>query len=161
MLDATGLTHFFGPCEKKMLNCAKCGSTITIGASDCARCGTSVQPEAAVPVQQDSLDPTEGMIGNLWLGNYTLVKTYWLFGILGGLAVALVYVVLLAATKSPVVALLGFLAIWGWQVFISVAIWRSAGKYAGSAIWKVLARLAVVVGVLRLTIETLKLFGGV
>lgn len=144
-----------------MLNCTRCGATITIGASDCARCGNSVRPEAPVPVQRDSLDPTEGLIGNLWLGNYTLVKTYWLFGVIGGLAVTFVLLVFIAAIKSPVVAPLGFLALWVWQIYISVAIWRSAGKYTGSAILKILARLAVAFGVVGLMLETLELFGGV
>lgn len=142
-----------------MQNCAKCGATITTGASDCARCGTPILPEAPSPVQQDSLDPTDGFIGNLWSGNYALVKTYWLFGFVGGLAIAVLYAALVGVTQSPTVALVGLLAIWGWQFFISVAVWRSAGKYTGSTIWKVLARAAVVFSALRLVKETLDLFG--
>jgi hypothetical protein len=100
------------------------------------------------------------VIGNLWEGNYTLFKTYWLFGTVGGLAVTLAFIMLVGLTASAPIVLLGLAALCAWQFFISVAIWRSATKYTGTAIWKVLAKIAVVFGAVLLVKELVSLFGG-
>jgi hypothetical protein len=118
-----------------------------------------VRFEQAVPEPQDAIDPSHGVAVNLWRGNYTLVKTYWLFGIVGGLALGLAVGVLLAITTSVVLALFGIATLWAWQVFVSVAIWRSAGKYTGARIWKILARIALVLSFLQLLGATAGMFG--
>lgn len=135
-----------------MQTCAKCGATLTIGASDCAACGTAVrsEPPRSPPPPQDSLEPGLGVAANLWRGNYTLFKTYWLFGLLGGLALGITVGVVLAIIESPLLALSGLASLWAWQVFISVAVWRSAGKYTGAKIWSTLARIAIFVGFFQL-----------
>jgi hypothetical protein len=143
-----------------MHSCAACGAAITPGATDCSRCSHPVIPEPKSPIQRDTLDPTDGVIGNLWEGNYTLVKTYWLFGTVGGIALTLAFIMLVELTASRPIVLLGLAALCAWQIFISVAIWRSATKYTGTAIWKVLAKIAVVLGAFRLANELVSLFGG-
>jgi hypothetical protein len=141
-----------------MNNCVNCGAVLSLGASDCARCGKSIAGEVSVPQPVDTLDPTDSFLGNLWSGNYTLVKTYWLFGFAGGIAIAILYIALVGITRSALVAFLGLVGLWGWQIFISVAIWRSAGKYTGSKGWSVLARVAVVIGALQLVRTTADFF---
>lgn len=116
-----------------------------------------VQPGA--PQQGDALEPGLGIAANLWRGNYALGKTYWLFGLLGGIALGLTVGLGIAFTQSGFLALSGMAALWAWQVFISVAIWRSAGKYTGPRIWAVLARLALVLGFLQLVGATAEVFG--
>lgn len=142
-----------------MLVCSKCGAALTPGASDCAACGTPLLAESDVPIPRDTLDPAIGMAGNLWRGNYTLVKTYWLFGLLGGVALGLTVGITAQITKSPLILLSGLASLWAWQVFVSVAIWRSAVKYTGPRIWSVLSRLAIFVGFLQLLRATGEVFG--
>jgi hypothetical protein len=46
------------------------------------------------------------------------------------------------------------------SLFMAVAIWRSAGNYTGSKLWAVLARVAVVIGVIGLAVQVVKLASG-
>lgn len=141
-----------------MNNCTNCGAALSLGAADCARCGTSIVGHVAPHEPVDTLDPTDNVLGNLWSGNYTLVKTYWLFGLVGGIAVTVLYLAVVGVTRSAFVAILGWLGVCVWQFFISVAIWRSAGKYTGSKVWAVLARVGVVIGIVRLMHATGEFF---
>jgi hypothetical protein len=141
-----------------MNNCLNCGAVLSLGASDCARCGKSISGGDAILQPVDTLDPTDSLLGNLWSGNYTLAKTYWLFGSGGAILLGILYIALIAITRSTFVALVGLLALWGWHIFISVAIWRSAGKYTGSKVWSVLARGVVVIGALMLLRSVGQLF---
>lgn len=143
-----------------MQPCPQCNAVITPGATDCSACGALIRPEAPAPVTRDTLDPSDGLIGNLWEGNYSLVKTYWLFGVVGGLALSLAYLILVGVTQSMGVIFFGLLVLIGWQIFSSVAIWRSAGKYTGATVWKVLARAVVVISAVRLLLELKSLTGG-
>ena len=86
----------------------------------------------------------------LWRGDVPLVQTYWLWG---ALVVFLFKLPLLwtedSLTNVETVSLTysGFLVGYSLVVifygfFISVAIWRSAGKYPGPRKWYYLARIA-------------------
>jgi hypothetical protein len=142
-----------------MQACSKCAAALTPGASDCAVCGAPLRPEPNMPVQRDMLDPEIGIAANLWRGNYTLVKTYWLFGLLGSIGLGLTVAIAAQITKSPLILLSGLASLGVWQVFISVAIWRSAVKYGGAKIWSVLARVAIFTGFLQPLRATGELFG--
>ena len=92
------------------------------------------------------------MITRLWRGEITLWKTFWLFGVGGGLVLGLpIFSAMLALTDVPdditamvFLAALGFLLVYLTWVF--VGIWRASNKYSGERIWVVLAKIAVVAG---------------
>lgn len=129
-----------------MDSCRSCGATLSIGASDCARCGTPMRTEPPGPGTGECIDPSRGLVANLFRGNVGLARTYWVYGVLAGIALGLVCSVAARVSQSVVVALLGLLLVVVYQVFISIAIWRAAGKYPGSKVWVVLARVAAVAG---------------
>ncbi len=94
-----------------------------------------------------------------WHGELSLPRSYWLNGVLlwgllvnmGGLVALTVLVFAVGNKSAPLTwsALGAYLAIeitvYLWAL---VGIWRSAGRYTGPAIWKVLARVAICLGVI-------------
>ena len=88
----------------------------------------------------------------LWEGNVPLVKVFWQWGVLGrvilGIPVFFIgFLVARGAFFSPgaiSIIVVYDLLVFAYVVFISVAIWRSAGKYQGPKRWTILARFAVV-----------------
>lgn len=95
------------------------------------------------------------LVKSLWRGDVTLWKTYWLFGVLGGLAFNLAFLYIqfnsidfyaAPGAKFVVWTLIGCAFIYG--IFMMFAIWRSAKKYTGPKTNAVLARVAVVIGVM-------------
>ncbi len=98
----------------------------------------------------------------LWTGRIPLPKTYWVYGVLvlAPPAVTLLAVEIFAGKPASPrylvpAFLIGMLSQAYW-IFISVAIWRSAGNYTGRIIWGALARMAVVFGYVRFIGELLK-----
>lgn len=99
-------------------------------------------------------------IKNLWEGNVPLVRTFWVWGFAFKVALnAILLIVGAWSVDNPVYAN-AFLGVWLFSVvyfvFISVAIWRSSNRYEGNKVWAVLAKCAVVLGVL----QTLASFAG-
>ena len=96
-------------------------------------------------------------IGSIWRGEATLAKVYWFYGAIGGVIFFFVPMTFFAAvnllaTANPVA--LAFAAIYGlgfaptYMVIISVGIWRSANAYEGRALWGLLAKVSVVLGII-------------
>lgn len=92
----------------------------------------------------------------LFRGDISLPITYWVFGVLiGNVAFQIILKVIefkyidIATSQVGSWAVIAFywLAI-GYSIFMLIAIWRSAGKYKGKAVWAGLARVAVVLGTL-------------
>ena len=101
-------------------------------------------------------------IRECWYGRLPLWLTYWVWGVSGNMSFVLVLALLLLAGRAGNPAALEWL--WpvyllslAWFVFIFFAIWRSAGRYPGPPVWAWLARLGVVVGIARMTVEGLYL----
>ena len=98
----------------------------------------------------------------LWTGRVPLPKTYWVYGtlILVPPKVALLAIEAVtdktASPRHPIPAFLIGTLLGAYWIFISVAIWRSAGNYTGRIIWGALARIAVVFGYLSLIVGLLK-----
>jgi hypothetical protein len=98
----------------------------------------------------------------LWRGEVGLARTYWLWAFLIGGGVALVVgsgaaiVGTLTGTRFPYAVAQAYTIIW--TAFISVAVWRSAGNYKGRTIWKVLARIGSVFGVVFVALILISLF---
>jgi hypothetical protein len=103
-------------------------------------------------------DDTPAKDGNfvrrLWRGHVPLWKTYWLGGVFFSL---LLMLTISMAEAAGMVIVAGFLALGAlvYAVFISVAIWRSAGRYDGPSLWAHLARVAIAFGILRAVAEAL------
>lgn len=94
------------------------------------------------------------LIVRLWRGDVPLRITYWIAGVLGGL-VGTILASLAILSGSLLLQLLAFVLLAGHYVFILVAIWRSAGKYAGNRLWAHLARISLVVGFVRAFVSLL------
>jgi hypothetical protein len=93
------------------------------------------------------------MLTDLWRGQLSLAVTFWLFGVaaLASLEALFVYLGLAHPTGTlGVRAALTLLALNAatavYWIFVSVAIWRSAGAYEGPQLWSLLAR-GLVIGV--------------
>jgi hypothetical protein len=91
-------------------------------------------------------------ISRLWRGDTTLLKAFWVWGVIGviGLAAAaqLTFMGLLMSGLVSGVLFIGLVitaAILAYLVLVLVGIWRSAGKYSGPRLWKFSARAAVVI----------------
>ena len=85
----------------------------------------------------------------LWRGEETLARTFWEYAIVyGTLANAILTIATLASVvaNAPVwtIALLSVFTI-PYNVFIAIAVWRSAARYQGRPEWATLARVAVIV----------------
>ena len=77
----------------------------------------------------------------LWRGDVGLAITYWVFGVIGNYLLAII----VASIMGPTVAIVIMAAS---TLFVSVCIWRSATKYEGKPVWAILAKIAIVLGVL-------------
>ena len=101
-----------------------------------------------------------------WRGEFSLATSYWLFGFLGNLFAGILAAVMVAAFQSdgdyqPKAIFTSIFLVWAgigavavWQL---VGVWRSANRHIKARVllgkkspWAGLAKIAVVVGVLRL-----------
>jgi hypothetical protein len=104
----------------------------------------------------NSVATTEkGFFGNLSNGDFGLAKTYWLYGVLVG------FVVNIAMTPITSIGLLiiVMLAYTAYEIPVIMGTWRAAKKYEGSKIWAVLAKIAVVLGAISLSLGIVGLLG--
>jgi hypothetical protein len=98
------------------------------------------------------------MIIRLWRGELGLWKTFWLFGLTGGLLLGLpIFGGILALTDVPdnraaslFLLALGFLFVY--LTWVSMGIWRAANRYRGDSTWAVLAKIFVGVEFLNLSL---------
>ncbi|MBM3523534.1 MAG: hypothetical protein FJX57_11310 [Alphaproteobacteria bacterium] len=92
-------------------------------------------------------------------GRRGLAKAFWGLGVLAGGALTLFFVVAAHLTNSILIGFVGFLAVWAWQAFAGLAIWRAAARFEGGSLWPTLARIAVVASVLCLGYGTSRFLG--
>jgi hypothetical protein len=90
-----------------------------------------------------------GRMTRLWRGEEPLGRAFWLYTVLyGTLANTIATVGMFAAVvaNAPVwlALLIHFLAT-PYNLFVVVAVWRSAGRYRGPHHWAALARIGVIV----------------
>ncbi|HJU19543.1 MAG TPA: hypothetical protein VJ770_24070 [Stellaceae bacterium] len=92
-----------------------------------------------------------------WRGELPLPVTYWVWGVGGNVAFALLLWRALAGAARDKREARRARQIYGvslvWFVFVFGAIWRSAGRYQGPPLWALLARSGVSSGVLRMAVE--------
>ena len=81
-----------------------------------------------------------------WDGQLSLPMSYWGVGVgIGMLYTFLVLIIILGLGMSDD-------AMWGFvipfQIYTVVGIWRSSDKYKGPKFWAILAKIAVVLGII-------------
>ncbi|NBC13934.1 MAG: hypothetical protein GVY09_11435 [Gammaproteobacteria bacterium] len=100
-------------------------------------------------------------IAAAWRGRLPLWLTYWVLGVGGNMSFVALLLALLffggAAAWSWLWLVYGLSLVW--FVFIFGAIWRAAGVYPGRRLWAALARLGVLVGIVRMTLEAVLIAG--
>ena len=82
-------------------------------------------------------------ISQIWKGQAGLAKTYWGWGMLGGL---LWGIPLSTVTPGSGIAVLVLLVFVAYFFVVNTGIWRAAGQYQGLAVWAGLAKVAAVIG---------------
>lgn len=110
------------------------------------------------------------LIKTIWIGNLSLVKTFWLVSFLGSAILSLVSIIIENSYDSmgeiaSLFALLFFLFFLVYVIFSYVAVWRSATKYTivskkkkKSALWGYVAKAVVVLGIINGSREILIIF---
>ena len=87
----------------------------------------------------------ENFFVKFWNGDLSLPMSYWGVGVGLGLVFGLFIGVFTGATGMSEDAMWGFLI--PFQIYTVVGIWRSADKYKGAKFWAILAKVAVVFGI--------------
>jgi len=101
------------------------------------------------------------ILKKLWLGNYSLSKSYWLFGNVVPLIFFIVLIILalffqeqpidalinlkLAPAKlyQKIILLIIMIIFFIYSVISTVGIWRSSNKYERKKYWSVLAKITI------------------
>ncbi len=96
------------------------------------------------------------LVKHLWAGEVPLRQAFWqyavVYGLLLNLITTLAFLVLIARDANTALIVLAFASPVPYNVFMVVAIWRSAGRYPGPKTWADLARLGIVIWMVVLTI---------
>ena len=88
----------------------------------------------------------KGFFRKLMDGDFGLAKTYWFYGFLVGIIFGVVAQVVMSI--SPILYLLVLLIEIAYDIPLMIGIWRAANRYTGPKIWAILAKIAVILGVL-------------
>ncbi len=83
---------------------------------------------------------------SFWNGELSLPLSYWGVGIGIGFLFGFIILAFVIAVDLSEDALWGFII--PFQIYTVVGIWRSANKYRGPKYWSILAKLAIIVGVI-------------
>lgn len=85
------------------------------------------------------------LIARLWAGEVPLARVFWSYAMIGGtalnLAATLLAMALLAADAPALLALAAFALPIPFNLFVLVAVWRSASAYQGPRLLADLARV--------------------
>jgi len=84
----------------------------------------------------------KGFIKRLMDGDFGLAKTYWLYFVVGGMAInLLLFFPMLSSSFGLIVV--SMLAAIAYDIVVLTGVWNSASRYTGSKIWSVLAKIIV------------------
>ena len=84
----------------------------------------------------------KGFIKQLIDGDFGLAKTYWLYFILGGMAINLLLFFPMSSSSLGLIVVYMLAAI-AYDIVVLTGIWNSASRYTGSKIWSALAKIIV------------------
>lgn len=92
---------------------------------------------------------------SLWRGNISLYKTYWYFSFLPNLVFTFAFAIINSNYLFISISTFGNFSIYLllityliYKPFILVALWRSSERYTGFVLWRALAKLVVIFGLL-------------
>ncbi len=92
---------------------------------------------------------------SLWAGDVPLPEAFWWYavvcGVLANIVTSGLFLILIVKEVTPWLLVPAFLLPVPYNIFMIVAVWRSAEKYQGDQKWADLARAATVVGMTILT----------
>jgi hypothetical protein len=92
---------------------------------------------------------------NLWQGTVPLQQTFWryavVYGLLVNLVTSLLFLALVVNDVAPVLLVAAFVLPVPFNLFLIVAVWRSADRYRGPGKWADGARVGAVIWLLALT----------
>ncbi|MDH3292398.1 MAG: hypothetical protein OEO20_14035 [Gemmatimonadota bacterium] len=135
----------FGRAEGDAMLGGAGGLLLLVGVA-LADLGLALRPHTVSPVT--GVAPSTGAAAyfiHLWAGEIPLVNTFWLRGVSMNIVLLLTHL-LTAGTALLIV----YAAYW---CALSVPIWRSSARYRGPRIWSFLARVSVVLGLLRMAVS--------
>jgi hypothetical protein len=94
-------------------------------------------------------------VEDLWRGRVSLNVTFWHFAVLYGLllnaATSMLFLYLITSEAGLPILIASFLLPIPYNIFVIVAVWRSAGRYSGPAEWVDWARFGTVLWMVFLT----------
>ena len=93
---------------------------------------------------------------SLWAGDVPLPEAFWwyavAYGVLANFVTSGLFLILIVEDMSPWLLVPAFLLPVPYNIFVIVAVWRSAEQYQGDQKWADLARTATVVGMIIVTL---------
>ncbi len=96
------------------------------------------------------------LVKHLWAGEAPLRQAFWQYavgyGLLLNIITPLAFLALIARDANTALIVLVFALPVPYNVFVAVAVWRSANRYPGSETWADLARIGTVIWMVVLTI---------
>lgn len=86
----------------------------------------------------------------LFNGEYTLEKTYWLYGVMFNMTlfifIARIPIVIYTASGTTSLPFfIGFSIYLIYNIIFSIGLWNSATKYGGLVIWKLLSKFSAII----------------
>jgi hypothetical protein len=94
---------------------------------------------------------------SLWEGDVPLPEAFWWYAVAYGVLVNFVtsglFLILIVEDVSPWLLVPAYLLPVPYNIFVIVAVWRSAEQYQGSRKWADRARAATVVGMIIMTLS--------
>ncbi len=88
----------------------------------------------------------ENFFVRFWNGQLSLPMSYWGVGVGLGIVYGTIIGIFIGLMGMSEEAMWGFLI--PFQIYTVVGIWRSSNNYRGPKFWAVLAKIAIVIGVL-------------
>ena len=91
----------------------------------------------------------QGFFNKLSSGDFGLAKTYWVFGVLVGIAIGILSSILgVFAGIGGIVCISLLHTIY--VIPVALGTWRASNAYSGNKIWAILAKIAIVLGAISL-----------
>ena len=88
----------------------------------------------------------ENFFVRFWNGQLSLPMSYWGVGIGLGIVYGFIIAIITIGLGMSDDAMWGFII--PFQIYTVVGIWRSSDKYKGPKFWAILAKIAVVLGII-------------
>ena len=92
------------------------------------------------------ISKNENFFVRFWKGDLSLPMSYWGMGVGINIVIGLLIGLFVGAAGMSEDAIWGYII--PFQIYTVVGIWRSANKYNGTKYWAILAKVAVVLGIL-------------